>query len=213
VEKPYVFDGPAGKVTLADLFDGRSQLFIKHFMMGPGQTDSASDARSRSTTSRAFSHTSRTMTCRMPSWRARRWRKSRPSARVWAGASPGFRPNRSDFNYDFNVSFRPEDVAAGRAYYNYRYTNPGLEDLSGDSVFFRNDAGEIFHTYSVYGRGGEEFLGAYRYLDVMPKGRDENGPYRTLADWVRPKNMYGKGGMVEANGRYHVPSCACATHR
>ncbi len=88
-----------------------------------------------------------------------------------------------------------------------------MEDLSGDSVFFRNDAGEIFHTYSTYSRGGEEFLGAYRYIDVTPKGRDENGPYRTLADWVRPRNMYGKDGMVEGNGRYHVPSCACAAHR
>ena len=120
---------------------------------------------------------------------------------------------QNDFNYDFNVSFRPEDVGAGRAYYNYQYTNPGVEDRSGDSVFVKNDAGEIFHTYSTFGRGGEEFLGAYRYLDVMPKGRDENGSYRTLADWVRPRNMYGKGGMVEANGRYHVPSCTCATHR
>jgi predicted dithiol-disulfide oxidoreductase (DUF899 family) len=73
--------------------------------------------------------------------------------------------------------------------------------------------GEIFHTYSVYARGGEEFLGAYRHLDVMPKGRDENGPYHTLADWVRPRNTYGKAGMVGGNGRYHAPGCACAAHR
>jgi predicted dithiol-disulfide oxidoreductase (DUF899 family) len=63
-----------------------------------------------------------------------------------------------------------------------------------------------------YGRGGEEFLGAYKYLDMTPKGRDENGPYKTLADWVRPKNLYGKGGMVEANGRYHLGGCSCAAH-
>jgi predicted dithiol-disulfide oxidoreductase (DUF899 family) len=118
----------------------------------------------------------------------------------------------SDFNYDFNVSFTPEQIATGRAFYNYEYANPWLEDRSGDSVFFKDNAGQIFHTYSTYGRGGEEFLGAYRYLDMTPKGRDENGPYNTLADWVRPRNMYGKGGTVEANGRYHSGGCACAGH-
>jgi predicted dithiol-disulfide oxidoreductase (DUF899 family) len=119
----------------------------------------------------------------------------------------------SDFNYDFHVSFTPEEMAESRAYYNYCYTNPGLPDRSGDSVFFKDKMGQIFHTYSTFGRGGEEFLGTYRYLDVMPKGRDENGPYGTLADWVRPKNMYTKGGMVEANGRYHAPGCACTAHQ
>jgi predicted dithiol-disulfide oxidoreductase (DUF899 family) len=118
----------------------------------------------------------------------------------------------SDFNYDFHVSFTPEEIATGRAFYNYEYVHPGLEDRSGDSVFFRDGAGQIFHTYSTYGRGGEEFLGIYRYLDATPKGRSEDGPYSTLADWVRPKNMYGQGGMVEGSGRYHQAACACAVH-
>ena len=91
--------------------------------------------------------------------------------------------------------------------------NPGVEDLSGDSVFYRDDAGQIFQTYSVFGRGGEAFLGIYRILDLAPKGREENGPYHSLTDWARPKNMYGKGGMVEGNGRYHATACACATHK
>jgi Bacterial protein of unknown function (DUF899) len=119
----------------------------------------------------------------------------------------------SDFNYDFNVSFTPEQVASGRALYNYQEAPAwvaDLQDLSGDSVFFKDSAGQIFHTYSTFGRGGEEFLGIYRYLDATPKGRDENGPYHTLGDWVRPRNLYGQGGMVEANGRYHQPGCACA---
>jgi predicted dithiol-disulfide oxidoreductase (DUF899 family) len=118
----------------------------------------------------------------------------------------------SDFNYDFNVSFKHEQIAAGRAFYNYDYTNRALEDLSGDSVFFKDDAGQIFHTYSTFGRGGEEFLGIYRYLDVTPKGRDERGPYRSLADWVRPGNRYDEGGIVEGNGRYHQAGCACSVH-
>jgi predicted dithiol-disulfide oxidoreductase (DUF899 family) len=119
----------------------------------------------------------------------------------------------NDFNYDFNVSFTPEQMAAGRAFYNYRHGNPGLPDLSGDSVFFKDDAGDIFHTYSTFSRGGEAFLGAYAYFDAAPKGRNENGPYHSLADWVRPHTMYGNGGMVEGNGRYHVPACGCSTHR
>ena len=113
----------------------------------------------------------------------------------------------SDFNYDFNVSFTPEQVASGDVYYNYHRINPGIEDLSGNSVFFKDEAGQIFHTYSSYGRGGEEFLGTYAILDRTPKGRSENGPYNSLADWVRPHNMYGRGGTVEANGRYHEPCC------
>jgi predicted dithiol-disulfide oxidoreductase (DUF899 family) len=122
----------------------------------------------------------------------------------------------SNFNYDFNVSFRPEEVATGRALYNFQQAPEwaaGIEDLSGDSVFYEDESGHIFHTYSTYGRGGEQFLGIYGYLDVMPKGRNENRPYYSLADWAGPRNMYGKGGMVEANGRYHQPSCGCAMHK
>ncbi len=122
----------------------------------------------------------------------------------------------SDFNYDFNVSFRPDDVAAGRARYNFGSAPAWaatLQDLSGRSVFYRNEAGEIFHTYSSYGRGGEDGLGIYGILDAMPKGRNESGPYHSLGDWARPRNMYGNGGMVEPNGRYHAPTCGCAVHR
>ena len=121
----------------------------------------------------------------------------------------------SDFNYDFNVSFTREQIASGRTIYNFQKAPEwaaGLEDLSGDSVFFKDSAGQIYLTYATFGRGGEEFLGAYRILDVMPKGRNENGPTHSLADWVRPRDIYGKGGTVEANGRYHQSECACAVH-
>jgi predicted dithiol-disulfide oxidoreductase (DUF899 family) len=73
--------------------------------------------------------------------------------------------DHSDFNDDFNVSFTPEQIARGRAFYNYEYVHPGLEDRSGDSVFFKDEAGQIFHTYSTFGRGGEESLGTYRILE------------------------------------------------
>jgi predicted dithiol-disulfide oxidoreductase (DUF899 family) len=213
VEKHYVFDGPGGKVTLTELFDGRSQLFLKHFMMAPGQVAqcvgcSLEVDHLEGLLGHLASHdVSYAVVARAPihEIEAVRWRMG--WSFTWVSSY------NSEFNYDFNVSFTPEQIATGRAFYNYEYTNPGLEDRSGDSVFVKDETGQIFHTYSTYGRGGEEFLGVYRYLDATPKGRSENGPYRTLADWVRPHNMYGKGGLVEESGRYHTPDCTCALHR
>ena len=86
------------------------------------------------------------------------------------------------------------------------------QDLTRRSIFYFNAHAVFFHTYSGYARGGEEVLGIYGILDAMPKGRNETGPHHTLVDWARPRNMYGKGGEVEANGRYHAPSCGCAVH-
>jgi predicted dithiol-disulfide oxidoreductase (DUF899 family) len=213
VEKQYVFDAPQGKVTLADLFDGRSQLFVKHFMMGPGQVEqcvgcSLEVDHIEGILVHLQNHdVSYVVVARAPIEEIEAVRQRMGWRFPWVSSY------HSDFNYDFHVSFTPEDIAAGRAFYNYEYVNPGLEDRSGDSVFFKDEAGQIFHTYSTYGRGGEEFLGIYRYLDVTPKGRNEEGPYNTLADWVRPRTMYGKGGMVEGSGRYHQAACACAAHQ
>jgi len=213
IEKEYIFDGPTGKVTLADLFDGRSQLFVKHFMMGPGQPGQCVGCsfevdHVEGVLVHLENHdVSYAAVARAPIEEIEAVRKRMGWSFTWVSSF------HNDFNYDFHVSFTPQELASKRAFYNYRYTDPGLADLSGDSVFFKDDEGKIFHTYSTFGRGGEEFLGAYRLLDVMPKGRDENGPYHSLTDWVRPKNVYGKGGMVEGNGRYHVPSCACTAHR
>src|SRR4029453_989547 len=106
----------------------------------------------------------------------------------------------------------PEQVASGRAFVNFDQGTPWGEDMSGDSVFVKDERGQIFHTYSTYIRGGEEFLGVYRYIDATPKGRVETGPTGTLGDWVRPHDMYGKGGMVEPNGRYPLAACACGAH-
>ena len=212
VEKEYVFDVPEGKITLADLFDGRSQLFIKHFMMGPSQETQCVGCsfevdHIEGVQVHLHNHDlTYAVVARAPIDEIEMVRKRMGWRFRWVSSF------HSDFNYDFNVSFTPEQVAAGRAFYNYEYVNPWLEDRSGDSVFVKDDAGQIFHTYSTFGRGGEEFLGAYRYFDMTPKGRSENGPYHTLADWVRPHNMYGKAGVVEANGRYHATSCACAVH-
>jgi predicted dithiol-disulfide oxidoreductase (DUF899 family) len=212
VEKQYVFDAPQGPVTLADLFDGRSQLFVKHFMMGPGQVSqcvgcSLEVDHLEGVLVHLQNHdVSYVVVARAPIEEIEAVRQRMGWRFPWVSSY------RSDFNYDFHVSFTPDELAAGRAFYNYEYGNPGLEDRSGDSVFFKDEVGRIFHTYSTYGRGGEEFLGIYRYFDSTPKGRSEEGPYHTLADWVRPRNTYGQGGLVEGSGRYHRPACACAVH-
>jgi predicted dithiol-disulfide oxidoreductase (DUF899 family) len=213
IEKEYVFDAPEGKVTLAELFDGRSQLFIKHFMMGPDQvTQCVGCSLEVDHIEGVLVHLHNHDITYAVVARARIEEIEAVRKRMgWR--FPWVSSYNSDFNYDFNVSFTPEQIAAGRAFYNYGYTNPGLEDLSGDSVFFKDDDGQIFHTYSTFGRGGEEFLGIYRYIDATPKGREEYGPYGSLADWARPRNLYDKGGMVEANGRYHQSSCACSAHQ
>ena len=97
----------------------------------------------------------------------------------WVSAS------KSEFNYDFHVSFRPEELAAGRAFYNFREFDPkGYADLSGNSVFYKDASGAIYHTYGTFGRGGEQFLGIYGILDVLPKGREEYGPTHSLPDWA-----------------------------
>ena len=212
IEKEYVFDAPEGKVTLAELFEGRSQLFIKHFMMGPGaSTQCVGCSFEVDHVEGILEHLQNhdityAVVARAPIEEIEVVRKRMGWKFRWVSSY------HSDFNYDFNVSFTPEQIASGRALYNFQQAPDwaaGLEDLSGDSVFFKDKSGQIFLTYATFGRGGEEFLGAYRILDVMPEGRGENGPHHSLADWVRPRNMYGKGGCVEANGRYHQPGCGC----
>jgi predicted dithiol-disulfide oxidoreductase (DUF899 family) len=213
VEKNYLFDTPSGKASLSQLFNGRTQLFIKHFMMGPGQTKhcvgcSLEVDHIAGLLPHLENHdVTYTAVARAPIAEIEALRKRMGWQFSWV-SSYG-----SDFNYDFNVSFTPEQLAARTALVNFRLTDPGLEDLSGDSVFFKDKDDQIFHTYSTFGRGGEEFLGIYRFFDVMPRGRSENGPYHTLGDWARPHDMYGKGGMVEGNGRYHAPACGCAIHQ
>jgi predicted dithiol-disulfide oxidoreductase (DUF899 family) len=215
IEKDYIFDGPDGKLTFSDLFQGRSQLYIKHFMMAPGaqhqcvgcslEVDHMTDILPH-----LENHdVSYVVVARARIEEIEVVRKRMGWKFLWVSSF------NSEFNFDFHVSFRLEDVAAGRAQYNFRQApdwTREIQDLSGGSVFYNNDPGEIYHTYSAYGRGGEEVLGIYGILDAMPKGRNETGPYHSLTDWARPRNMYGKGGTVEPNGRYHALTCCGADH-
>jgi predicted dithiol-disulfide oxidoreductase (DUF899 family) len=215
IEKDYRFDGPNGLVTLSELFERRSQLFIKHFMMGPGQSQQCVgcslevDHLAGIRVHLEHHDVTYAVVARAPMEEIELLKRKMGWDFTWVSSY------RSDFNFDFNVSFTDAEIALGRGCYNFREVevNPGMIDLSGDSVFVKDEAGEIYHTYSAYSRGGEQFLGIYVYLDVTPKGRGENGPYHSLPDWARPHNMYGHGGTVTGMGRYHAADCGCAAHR
>jgi predicted dithiol-disulfide oxidoreductase (DUF899 family) len=213
VEKPYEFDGPSGRLSLSDLFAGRSQLFVKHYMLGPGQQHHCVGcALEVDHLDGLLAHLqnhdlSYVAIARAPIEEIEVLRER------MGWRFPFVSSYRSDFNYDFNVSFRPEDIAAKNVFYNFREADVGMADLSGDSVFYKDENGDIFHTYSAFARGGERFLGIYSYLDVSPKGRAEYGPYHSLGDWARLHDTYGKGGVVEATGRYHEEACSCPVNK
>jgi predicted dithiol-disulfide oxidoreductase (DUF899 family) len=212
VEKEYVFDTPLGKETLSDLFAGRSQLFIKHFMMGPGQKGqcvgcSLEVDHIEGILVHLENHdVSYVAVARAPIDEIEAVKRQMGWKFRWVSSF------HSDFSYEYGGSFRPEQVATGEVMYNYRKIKADMEDLSGNSAFYKNGTGQIYHTYSTFGRGPEPVLGIYGILDMMPKGRNESGPYHTLGDWVRLHNMYGKGGTVEATGHYREEKheCGCA---
>ena len=215
IEKDYVFDGPDGKLSLADLFRGRSQLLVKHFMMGPGvQHQCVGCSLEVDHVAGLLPHlenhdVSYAVVARAPIEEIEAVRQRMGWRFLWVSSY------RNDFNYDFGVSFKPEDVAAGRASYNFQPAPDwaaGMQDLSGNSAFYKDESGAIFHSYSSYSRGGEMLLGIYGMLDMMPKGRNETGPSHTLGDWARPHTKYGQGGEVEGDGGYHAPACGCGAH-
>ncbi len=206
VEKPYVFEGPNGKESLADLFGGRSQLLVQHFMLGPGWkegcvgcsfgADHVDGARQH------FEHNDLSFAAvsRAPIGEIEAFRKRMGWRFHWVSAFG------SDFNYDYHVSFTPEQIATGRSYYNYREDENTMDELPGVSVFAKAGSGEIFHTYSAYGRGSEFLAGAYGFLDLTPNGRNET---RGMRDWVRHHDRYDHGGSVTPTGRYVAADDAC----
>ncbi|MCE9649918.1 MAG: thioredoxin family protein [Parvibaculum sp.] len=212
IDKTYVFDTPTGKKTLGDLFDGRSQLIVKHFMLAPGQgvgcvgCSFEVDQVEGALVHLEHHDVSYVAVARAPLDEIEAFKKRMGWRFRWVSSFGG------DFNYDFNVSFTPEQIDKGDAFYNYRKGPVPMEDLSGRSVFFKDEAGDIFHTYSSFGRGGETGLTAYAYLDIAPKGRNETGPSQDLSDWVRHHDKYDAGGHVDPQGRYHEADEACCGH-
>ena len=190
VEKPYIFDGPEGKVTLADLFDGRSQLIVQHFMLGPGWKEGCfgcsfgADHNDSALIHLEHHDVSFVAISRAPFPEIEAYKKRMGWRFNWV-SSYG-----SDFNYDFHVSFTPEQIAQGKVYYNYAMRDSQGEELAGTSVFYKDENGDVFHTYSAYGRGDELLIGAYNFLDLTPKGRNETGPNFDMSDWVRHHDKY-----------------------
>jgi predicted dithiol-disulfide oxidoreductase (DUF899 family) len=189
VEKSYQFEGPRGTVSLADLFEGRSQLLIYHFMFNPdweaGCPSCSFWADNFNGIPIHLNHRDVTFTAisRAPFAKLDAYKKRMGWSFPWV-SSYG-----SDFNYDYYVSFTPEQNAAGKAYYNYRARSTALADEVGISVFYKNENGELFHTYSCYSRGVDLLNGAYNYLDLVPKGRDEDG-FKFTMEWLRRHDQY-----------------------
>jgi predicted dithiol-disulfide oxidoreductase (DUF899 family) len=203
VEKNYVFEGPNGPETLADLFAGRSQLIIYHFMLGPNWEEGCKScsflADHFDATRIHLAHRDVTLTvvARAPMPRIRAFQQRMGWRFHWASAF------ENDFNRDFGVSFTKEELA-GEVNYNYRKEHIGLEEAPGLSVFYKDEAGEIFHTYSTYARGLDILVGTYHFLDLVPKGRDEDGLAFSMA-WVRHHDKYDDGYAVDPTAPYEQP--------
>lgn len=215
VEKDYVFDGPAGKVTLAEMFGGRSQLIVYHFMFGPEWTEGcpscsfASDHFDGSLVHLANRDVTLAVISRAPLAQIETFKKRMAWRFQWVSSFG------SDFNWDYHVSFTKEEMANRKVNYNYDMVEFPSDEGPGFSVFYKNEAGEIFHTYSAFARGGDTLIGTYNFLDLAPKGRDEDGLAFTMA-WVRHHDRYNEGYLVDPKAQYVTPKSAsscCSEHQ
>jgi len=201
VEQKYFFDGPGGKESLGDLFGGKSQLIIYHFMFGPEWKEGCpSCSFNMDHTDGALVHLaqrdvtfvaiSRAPLSKIETFKGRMgWRFK------WVSSYS------SDFNYDYQVSFKKEEMAKGKVYYNFDMQEFPSEEAPGISVFYKDKNGDVFHTYSSYARGTETSVGTYNFLDLVPKGRDEDTLAFTMA-WVRHHDRYTDGHLADATRPY-----------
>jgi len=189
VAKDYVFDAPEGRRSLADLFEGRRQLLVQHFMFGPGwEHGCPSCSYMADHTDGMLVHlehrdVSFAAVSRAPLAALERFRQRMGWKFRWVSSAG------NDFNRDFHVSFAPEDRVEGAVYYNYGLTRFPNTEAPGVSVFCKDDAGEVFHTYSTFGRGVEVMMGTYRLLDLVPEGRGERDVPNKM-EWVRHHDRY-----------------------
>jgi predicted dithiol-disulfide oxidoreductase (DUF899 family) len=188
VEKSYVFDGPAGKETLADLFGAKSQLLVYHFMLGPGWVQGCpscsflADHFDGAVAHLAQRDVTLVVVSRAPLAEIEAYKKRMGWKFKWV-SSYG-----TDFNRDYHVSFSNDEVA-GEVEYNYAMGKFPSEEAPGISAFIKDEVGSVFHSYSSYARGLDILLGTYNFLDMAPNGRDEDGLPWTMA-WVRRHDEY-----------------------
>ncbi|MBV7430721.1 MULTISPECIES: DUF899 domain-containing protein [unclassified Acidovorax] len=219
VDKRYTFDTPQGPRALADLFDGRSQLLVQHFMFGPGWEQGCpscsfmADHLGGMELHLQHRDVSVLAISRAPLAEIERFRERMGWRFRWVSS------HGSDFNHDFAVSFTPEQRARGNGevFYNYGMRPFPAEEAPGISVFMRNDAGEVFHTYSTFGRGVEAMMGTYQLLDLTPLGRHETNPAYPM-DWVRHHDRYAPADAArtpaapaaQASQAHPAPGACCA---
>jgi predicted dithiol-disulfide oxidoreductase (DUF899 family) len=207
LDKSYVFEGPEGKETVADLFGGRSQLIVYHFMLGPGWAQGCpscsylADHFDGANIHLAQRDVTLVVVSRAPYAEIAAY-QNRMGWKFKRVSSYG-----GDFNHDFHVSFTPEQRAGGKVEYNYGLGEFPSEEAPGLSTFIRNEGG-IFHAYSTYARGLDILIGAYNFLDMAPKGRDEDGLAWSMA-WVRHHDRYD-GAVVDPKATYEQPKPAAS---
>ena len=207
VEKNYAFDTPQGRRSLADLFGGKNQLIVYHFMLGPGweagcpSCSFLADHFDGAVIHLAQRDVSFIVVSRAPLSEIENFKRRMGWRFKWVSSFG------SDFNSDYQVSFSPGEKAGGKVFYNYEFIESfPSEERPGASVFYKNAAGEIFHTYSTYGRGLDILIGTYHFLDLAPKGRDEDGLAWSMA-WVRHHDRYD-GAVVDTKASYQEPKSA-----
>jgi len=192
VEKEYTFDGPDGRETLSGLFAGRSQLLVYHFMFHPSWGEGCKScsfwADNFNGVMVHLNHRDVTMVAvsKAPLAQLEAFKRRMGWNFKWVSSFG------NDFNRDYHVSFTPEEMEKGEMYYNYEMRKFPQEEGPGISVFYQDREGDIFHTYSCYARGLDMVNGAYHYLDLVPKGRDEDGIKPHAQAWVRRHDEYGK---------------------
>ena len=189
VEKTYIFDGPNGKESLADVFAHRSQLIVYHFMFDPSWTDGCKSCSFWADNfNNAIVHLNQRDVSMVAISRAP-WEKLHAFQQRMGWTFKWLSSFSNDFNYDYHVSFTQEEITKGEGYYNYAQRKPFGPESPGLSVFYTDESGNIFHTYSCYARGLDMLNGAYHHLDVVPKGRDEAG-LSYSQEWVKHHDRY-----------------------
>ena len=189
VEKRYEFEGPDGRETLSDLFDGRSQLIVKHFMLGPDWEEGCvgcsfgADQLDGQLVHLVNHDVMLVAVARAPLAKIQAFQKRMGWHFKWVSSFG------SDFNFDYHVSFTDEDRARDRAFYNFELGRYMSDEMPGFSVFCKDEAGQVFHTYSVFARGTDQLGSTYSLLDLTPKGRNEP-PGGNLTAWVRHHDKY-----------------------
>jgi predicted dithiol-disulfide oxidoreductase (DUF899 family) len=207
VEKQYVFEGAQGKETLGDLFDRRSQLIIYHFMFGPGWKEGCpscsylADHFDGMTIHLAHRDAAFAVVSRAPFDQIEAFKKRMGWRFHWVSSFG------TDFNYDYHVSFKKEERTNGKVEYNFEKKEFSSDEGPGASVFFKDAKGQIYHTYSTYARGLDILVGTYNFLDLAPKGRDEDGLAFSMA-WVRHHDKYEGGYAVDPKQKYEQPKNA-----